>query len=248
MIRSRFLDGHQPLAFAHRGGAEEAPENSLAAFEAAVALGFRHLETDAHVTADGVVLAFHDHVLERVTDGTGQVADLSWATVSRARIGGTEPILRLDELLEAFDDVCVNIDAKHDAAVEPVAEVIRRAGAEDRVCLASFDDRRVARLRALVPGATCSLGARAVARLRTGLLRRAPAECAQVPPRARGVSLITASLVERAHRLGLQVHAWTIDDPAEMIRLLDLGVDGIMTDRPSVLRDVLLARGQWSDP
>lgn len=245
MIRTTFFDAPPPVAFAHRGGAGEAAENSLAAFRAAVDLGFSYLETDVHLTADGVVLAFHDDRLDRVTDGTGAIAELPWSEVARARIEGREPIPRLEELLEAFPDAHFNIDAKHDAVVEPLARVLEATGAARRVCVASFDDRRVARLRELLPGVAASLGVRAVARLRTGTLRAAPGQCVQVPPRARGVPIVTRRFVDRAHRLGLPVHVWTIDDPQEMADLLDLGVDGIMTDRPAVLREVLEARGLW---
>jgi glycerophosphoryl diester phosphodiesterase len=251
MIRTRFFDQPGPLAFAHRGGAVDAPENSMAAFESAVRLGYRYLETDAHVTADGVVLAFHDDALDRVTDRTGVIAELSWSEVRRARIGGEEPIPRLDELLAAFPDTFVNIDAKHDSAVEGVVEVVERTGAGDRVCLASFSDRRVAAMRARLPGVASSLGSRGVTRLLAGPAgrpARLDAECVQIPPQARGVALVTRRLVERCHRLGMQVHVWTVDDPDEMTRLLDLGVDGLMTDRPGVLRDVLRARGEWPEP
>jgi glycerophosphoryl diester phosphodiesterase len=247
---ARFLDSPTPIAFAHRGGASDAPENSMAAFQHAVDLGYRYLETDAHVTADGVVLAFHDHELDRVTDRRGRIAELPWSEVSRARIDGREPIPRLDELLEAFPDTCVNIDAKDDAVVGPMAEVVARAGAVERVCVASFVDRRVTELRALLPGVVSSLGSRGVARLVAGPAGR-PArlvgDCVQVPPSARGVPLVTRSFLARCHRLGLPVHVWTIDDPDEMRRLLDLGVDGLMTDRPAVLRDVLRERDQWPE-
>jgi glycerophosphoryl diester phosphodiesterase len=250
MIRTRFFDHPGPLAFAHRGGAVDAPENSMAAFEGAVRMGYCYLETDAHVTADGVVLAFHDHELDRVTDRTGTIAELPWSVVGEARIGGEEPIPRLDELLHAFPHAFVNIDAKHDAAVDGVIEVIERTGAGDRVCVASFSDRRVAAMRARLPGIASSLGSRGVTRVLAGPAGRAgrlEAECVQLPPQARGVPLVTRRLVERCHRLGMQVHVWTVDDPDEMRRFLDMGVDGLMTDRPAVLRDVLRERGAWTE-
>jgi glycerophosphoryl diester phosphodiesterase len=250
MIRSRFLDGPTPLAFAHRGGAIDAPENTMAAFERAVRMGYRYLETDAHATADGVILAFHDHELDRVTDRKGAVAALPWSFVREARIGGREPIPRLDELLDAFPDTFVNIDAKHDAAVDGVVEAIKRTGAQDRVCLASFSDRRITRMRGQLPGVVSSLGSRGVGRVLAGPAgrpARLAAECIQVPPYARGVSVVTRRMVDRCHRLGMQVHVWTIDDPAEMHRLLDLGIDGLMSDRLDVLRDVLVDRGQWNE-
>ena len=160
-----FLDHPGVLAFAHRGGAEEVPENSLAAFRHAVDLGYRYLETDVHLTVDGVLVAFHDDVLDRVTDSTGRLADLSWDEVSTARIAGTEPIPTLTELLEAFPDAQINIDAKADAVVPALSRILLEFEALDRVCLGAFSDSRLKRLRDL---------------LRTTLGRRLPGRLARV--------------------------------------------------------------------
>jgi glycerophosphoryl diester phosphodiesterase len=252
IARFAFLDHDGPLAFAHRGAHEPggAPENTMAAFTAAVDLGYLYLETDVHRTADGVLVAFHDDRLERVTDGHGIVAELTWDQVRQARVGGTEGIPLLDDLLEAFPDARFNLDPKHDAAVEPLADAIQAHDAVDRVCIAAFSDQRIARARELLGPRLCtSLGPRANAKLMASgrLLGRGPstAGATQVPLDHKGVPVLTPRFVRAAHRAGLQVHVWTIDDPAEMTRLLDLGVDGIMTDRATVLRDVLAARGQW---
>ena len=250
MTRWAYLDHPGPLAFAHRGGASEHPENTMLAFESAVRLGYRYLETDVHVTADGVLTAFHDDVLDRVTDCTGRVCELPWSEVSRARIGG-EPIPLLEEILATWPDVRVNIDAKDDASVVPLAAVIDRAGAHDRVCVGSFQEARLRRFRRLTDGRVCtSMGRSAIVRLRTASYGppagRFGAGCVQVPVRSGRIQLADLRFVAAAHRRGLQVHVWTIDDPVEMDRLLDLGVDGIMTDRPAVLREVLEGRGQWA--
>ncbi|WP_421120004.1 glycerophosphodiester phosphodiesterase [Aquihabitans daechungensis] len=245
-----FLDHPGPLAFAHRGGAGDWPENTMPAFEGAVALGYRYVETDAHVTADGICLAFHDDRLDRVTDRTGIIAELSYQEVRQARVDGREPIPLLEDLIGAFPDVRVNIDPKHDAAVDALAAVIERTGAIDRVCVGSFSDQRITRLRAALGPRLCtSLGPKAIARLRGGSFGlpagRIDGGCAQVPHKYKGVAVTDRRFVERSHAAGLQVHVWTIDDPTEMHDLLDLGVDGIMTDRPAVLRDVLRSRGAW---
>jgi glycerophosphoryl diester phosphodiesterase len=221
----------------------------MAAFEAAVRLGYRYLETDVHVTADGVLVAFHDDTLDRASDGTGRISELPWAEVSRARVDG-ETIPLLEDLLAAFPGARVNIDPKEDSAVEPLAEVIRRTGAVDRLCVGSFSDRRLARIRRLVGRRLCtSLGPGGVARLRLASIGAPvgplPAPCAQVPVRARGIGLVDRRFLTAAHRRGMQVHVWTIDDEGEMERLLDLGVDGLMTDRPGVLKKVLERRGHW---
>jgi glycerophosphoryl diester phosphodiesterase len=263
--RRVFLDWPQPIPFAHRGGAGEHPENTMPAFAAAVQLGYRYLETDVHLTADGVVMAFHDAVLDRVTDRSGAIAALAAAEVEAADAGwafsadggASHPhrgkgvrVPRLDALLDAWPGVRVNIDPKSDAVVAPLVEVLRRHGAFERVCVGSFSDARIARVRVLSGERICtSMGPRATAvawaACRSGRIPRQGADCLQIPVSTRGVRLATPALVRAAHRCGLAVHIWTIDDAAEMERLLDMGVDGIMTDRLAVLRDVLQRRGIW---
>lgn len=247
-----FLDHTGPLAFAHRGGASDAPENTMPAFARAVELGYRYVETDVHVTADGVLLAFHDDVLDRVTDRTGVVAELPWSEVGAARVDGIEPIPRLEDLLGTWPDLHVNIDPKHDGAVDPLADAIARTGAIDRVCVGSFSDRRLARLRRRLGDRLCwSHGPAGIVRARLGSVGvpvgPLHAACVQVPVRQGRLPIVDQRFVRFVHRRGLQVHVWTIDDPDEMDRLLDLGVDGIMTDRPGVLREVLERRGAWCD-
>ncbi|MFP5319958.1 MAG: glycerophosphodiester phosphodiesterase [Acidimicrobiia bacterium] len=246
-----FLDHPGPIAFAHRGGAGDLPENTMSAFQRAVDLGYRYLETDVHVTADGVVVAFHDDVLDRVTDRTGRIADLPWAEVRSAVVGDDERVPSLEDVLGTWPEVRVNIDPKHDASVRPLVEVLRRARAFDRVCVAAFSDRRLALVRRLTGNQVCTaLGPRDIGRLRVaawGAALTGPiaGACVQIPVRHGRVVLADRRFVTAAHRRGLPVHVWTVDDPATMGSLLDLGVDGIMTDRPAVLRDVLEARGQW---
>ena len=245
-----FLDHPGPVAFAHRGGAGDWPENTMPAFENAVSLGYRYLETDVHVTADGVLVAFHDDHLDRVTDRTGLIGALPWSEVRRARVGG-EAIPLLEDLLGTWPEVRVNVDPKHDAAVDPLVAVIERTGAHDRVCVAAFSDARLARFRRLTANRVCTgTGPREIARVRIAAYGvpagRTGAACVQVPVRHGRVVLADRRFLAAAHRRDLPVHVWTIDDPDEMERLLDLGVDGIMTDRPAVLKEVLQRRGQWA--
>jgi glycerophosphoryl diester phosphodiesterase len=249
-----YLD-HTPVALAHRGFAPDGRENSMAAFAAAVDLGYRYVETDVHATRDGVVLAFHDATLDRVTDGRGRVADPPWATARLARIGGTDPIPTLEDLLGTWPELRVNIDIKASRAISPTVEVIERTGAHDRVCIASFSDaRRRAVVRALsrpvaTSGGTSTTAAfLAAARLGSAAaVRRAvrDVDCLQVPERQGPVPVVTRRSVAAAHAAGVQVHVWTVNDPADMRRLLDLGVDGLVSDRADLLRDVLRQRGQW---
>jgi glycerophosphoryl diester phosphodiesterase len=245
-----FLDWPGPIPFAHRGGASEVPENTMPAFEHAIRLGYRYIETDVHITSDGVLLAFHDDVLDRVTDRKGVVEELPWSVVREAKVDGREPIPTLEALLDAWPDVRVNIDPKHDGAVEPLAATLRKCNAVDRVCVGAFSDERLERVRALLAGICTSLGP--IGTLQLGLAAQGedipdlPAPCVQVPTHYLDTEIVTPAFVDTAHRRGMQVHVWTIDEPDEMTRLLDLGVDGIMTDRPKVLREVLERRGQWT--
>ena len=244
--RHPFLEWDGPLPFAHRGGASDAPENTMPAFEYAVNLGYRYIETDVQVTADGVLVAFHDNDLRRTTGRVGKISQLPWREVSKALVNGEAPIPLLEDLLAAWPDVRVNIDCKTDAAAPALISTLKRTATLERVCVGAFSDRRIARIRAALGTDLCTaLGPGSVAALKFGQLRRTKALCAQVPVRQGPLTVTDRRFVERAHRLGLQVHVWTIDAAPEMRRLLDLGVDGIMTDRPQVLRDVLESRGQW---
>jgi len=250
--RYPYLDSPAPLAFAHRGGAAGGDENTAGAFTRAVDLGFRYVETDVHGTADGVAVVVHDPRLDRVAGTRGSVARMRWADLATVRVGGAATVPRLDEVLDAWPKTRFNIDVKADGGIRPAVDAVRRTAAGDRVLLASFSDRRLAGLRALAgPAVATSLGRRAVARLRiasvTGARLRLPASvvAAQVPVRYNRVRVVDRRFVAYCHRIGLQVHVWTIDEPAEMRELLDLGVDGIMTDHVDVLRDVYLSRGHW---
>jgi glycerophosphoryl diester phosphodiesterase len=252
MARFPFLDWPGPLAFAHQGAHADGQtgENTMASFEAAVALGYRYLETDAHATADGVLVAFHDDHLDDLTDRPGAIGDLPWSEVRAARVRGRHEIPLLEDLLTAWPDVRVNIDPKHDAAVDPLVDLIQRTGTIDRVCVGAFSDTRLARIRAALGERICtSMGPRQVRRLfaaaRGVPAGRFSAACVQVPVRHGPVPLVTRRFVATAHRRDLQVHVWTINDADEMHRLLDLGVDGIMTDRPEVLKAVLEERDAW---
>nr|WP_238338424.1 glycerophosphodiester phosphodiesterase [Pedococcus badiiscoriae] len=242
---------------AHRGGAKLPAnvrlENTLPAFREAVRMGYRYLETDVHATADGVLLAFHDASLDRVTDGSGRIAEIPYAAVQSARINGTEPIPLLSDLLEELPDARINIDVKAPGAIEPLAEVIRSHDAIDRVCVGSFSDRRLRAVRRLLgPRLATAAGPAEVAALRLAPQRiagwlRSPAPVLQIPTGHlvgnRRLDLVTPALVDRVHAMGKHVHVWTVDDAAEMHRLFDLGVDGIVSDRIDTLAAVLTDRG-----
>ena len=259
-----FLMVSGPIAVAHRGGAGEAPENTLPAFELAIQLGFRYLETDVHLTLDGVLVAFHDARLDRTTDRTGAIAELTIAEVEAADAGWsftpdggqTFPfrgkgvrVPRLEELLGRWPEARVNIDPKADRSVEPLVGLLDRLETWDRVCIGAFSDRRIARIRRLSRGRACtSMGPLAIAAARVaatvaGRIPRAGANCVQVPLRDGPVEIVTRRFVRAAHRADLPVHVWTINDEPTMNALLDMGVDGIMSDELRLLREVFASRG-----
>ncbi|MEZ0163488.1 glycerophosphodiester phosphodiesterase family protein [Kineococcus sp. LSe6-4] len=256
--RHAFCAWDGPIAMAHRGfaaGPTAGLENTLPAFAAAVDLGYTYLETDVRATADGVLLAFHDEHLDRVTDGHGDLSALTWPQVRRLRVAGREGVPRLEDVLGTFPTARFNLDVKTRTAVAGLGDVLARTRAHGRVLVTAFDDRR--RRAALAATGTdeatsaSSLGtalALVGSRLHLpALTRRALAglDAVQVPARHGGLEVVSARFVDAVHRAGAQVHVWTVDDPAQIGALLDLGVDGIITDRADVLKDVLSARGQW---
>lgn len=241
-------------ALAHRGGySPDAPvelENTMAAFTAAHSLGFRYLETDVRATADGILVAMHDSRLDRVTDVKGAVADLLWEDIARARIGGSESVPRLPDLLDAFPNARFNIDIKHGRAVEPLAALLQ-GHARERVCVSSFSTAYISQFRRHTRGlvATGASPLEVKAFLVPGLRRYWPldGQAFQIPNRdpRTGVQLVTPGLIAAAHARGAKVHVWTINNRSEMGRLLDLGVDGIVSDDLLTFKDVLLTRGMW---
>ncbi|SDE09725.1 glycerophosphodiester phosphodiesterase [Streptomyces prasinopilosus] len=250
-IRHPYLDHPGPIAFAHRGGAADGLENTVRQFRCAVEAGYRYIETDVHVTRDGRLVAFHDATLDRVTDGAGPIARLPWREVEQARVAGREPVPLFEELLAVFPGVRWNVDVKAEPALLPLLELIERTNAWDRVCLGSFSEARVVRAQRLAgPRLATSYGTRGVLNLRlrswgVPVTVRGSAVAAQVPEVHSGVPVVDRRFVRAAHARGLQVHVWTVNEPERMHRLLDLGVDGIMTDHIGTLREVLEDRGIW---
>lgn len=247
-----YLDHDGPIPFAHRGGASEAPENTMSAFQDAVSLGYRYLETDVHATSDGVLVAFHDDDLSRTCGEPGNIKDMTWEELRRVKVHGREHIPLLADILHAFPDVKINIDCKTDNAVHPLVDVLTDHNCLDRVCIGSFSDKRLIALRKHFGSRLCtSMGPRQVAQLLLAsktshkVAKSLSQVVAQIPVRQAGIHLTNKRVLSTAKRLGIAVHVWTIDDEAEMNTLLDAGVDGIMTDKTRLLRDVFVQRQLW---
>ncbi len=225
----------------------------MPAFEHAVSLGYRYLETDVHLTADGELVAFHDADLQRTCGVDVTIAASTWSELSELRVDGREPIPLMTDLLDRFPDARFNIDCKSDAAAPALVQLVRDRDLLARICIGAFSHARLTKLRSLLGAGllTCA-SPQEIARLRlTGRIAPTARRVAQVPVHAsssgvgRRVNVVNQRFVRASHGRDIAVHVWTIDDPAEMHRLLDLCVDGIMTDRPEVLRGVLAERNEW---
>lgn len=225
----------------------------MTAFQAAVDLGFTYVETDAHGTSDGVAVALHDASLNRTTDGQGHVSDLSWTEVRTARIGGVEPVPTLEELLGTFPDLRVNVDVKGASGIAPIAAAVERTQSHHRVCIASFSAARRNATVALLtkPVATSAATGEATRYFARGTVSRTlpralqHVDALQIPWKVGGMRVLTSRHISAAHAADRAVHVWTVNAPADMERLLDMGVDGLVSDRADLLKEVLVRRGQW---
>jgi glycerophosphoryl diester phosphodiesterase len=250
-----YLSGPHPRAYAHRGwhlDDLDGCENTLAAFRRAVDEGFAYLELDVHASADGVAHVHHDARLDRTTDGSGALAARTSAELAGVLVRGREPIPRLDEVLAALPDTRITIELKATAAVAPMLAAVEAADAWHRVCVGGFDQSWLTAARDAGGQRLCtSMAQRDVLALRSKAWLRGVevlplrGDLAQVPVRFGPLTVVDRRFLDTAHAAGREVHVWTVDDPAEMDRLLDLGVDGLLSDRPDLLRATLEKRGQW---
>ena len=255
-----YLAAPRPRAFAHRGwhvGELAGLENTLAAFQRARDEGYAYVETDVHATRDGALVVHHDATMRRVAGHPGVLRAMDWSEVAPVRVRGREKLPRLEEALEALPGMRFNVDLKSPGTLRPMLELLERDDVAERVAVASTDEGRLRAVRQrfgdrVVTGvsARAALSLRARSVLPGRLSRHVPVggDLAQLPVRFGGLPVVDTTTLWAAHEAGLEVHVWTIDRASEMHRLLDLGVDGLMTDRPDVLRDVLVVRDEWDGP
>lgn len=253
-----------PAPIAHRGSRLLWPENTMEAFQGAIDLGIAYLETDLHTTADGVIVCIHDDTVDRTTDGTGPVSGFTYQELTTLDAGyrhqsGGHPfrgrglsVPRLDEVVTAFPHARMIVDLKEDGMEAALADLIQRHDLTGRIIVGSFSDLRLTEFNRIAGGTIpVSTGqttsASWVLASKVGRGVSGPASALQLPIQMRGVPVVTSRLVEVAHGRGVAVHVWTVNDPSEMHALLDLGVDGIVTDRPDLLKEVLVSRGDWKD-
>jgi glycerophosphoryl diester phosphodiesterase len=246
-----YLDSPVPRVFAHRGLAIDAPENTLLSFARAVAIGVEYIETDVHASHDGVAVIAHDPSLDRVAGRKVRVSQLTMSELRKVDLGHGQGFPSLAEALDAFPETKFNIDVKSKDAVPGTIAAITKAGAQDRVLVSSFDERRRALALRGLPGVVSSASARrflpALLAGKVGFspgLRRSMRGlvAVQVPEKAVGLRVTTAKMVRALHDAGIEMHVWTVNDPVRMDALLDLGVDGIVTDRADLALEVVRHR------
>ncbi len=235
----------------------------MEAFAGAFEMGYRHLETDLHMTADGVLVCIHDDSVDRTTDGKGPVASLNFAELGKLDAGyrhaGPEGfdfrgkgirVPSFEELVLSYPEASIVVDLKVDGMSAALAALVDRLGIHDRLIVGAFSDDRLAEFREATHGRVATSTGPVLSRMwvlasRVGRGGGGEAKALQLPQRMRGVRVVDEKLVRTAHLAGLQVHVWTVNDSAEMNTLLDIGVDGLVTDRPDLLKEVLVGRGEW---
>lgn len=265
-MRREVLNHELPIAMAHRGSGVLWPENTLVAFQGAVDLGYRYLETDLHATADGVLVALHDDTLDRTTDGTGPVWKHTLEHVQSLDAGyrfdavhhfphrGTGVrVPTLEEIVTTFPDALLTVDLKQNGLEPLLVDAVHRLDLWDRLIVGSFRDSRIRRFRRLtgarVATSTGPLAtARAIMAARSRRPLRVQADALQIPMRRGSVEVVTPTLIEAAHAADKHVHVWTVNDPQDMVRLLDMGVDSIISDRVDTLKEVMISRGGGGPP
>ena len=252
----KFLSFEHPLRFAHRGSTILWPENTLKAFQGAAGYGCQYIESDLHMTRDGIIVLFHDDKLERLTNGRGKIKNWDWEDLRRLDAayyfkpdqnfplrGKNISIPSLEEAVTAFKNIMFNLDLKQPCMEPALSEFIKKHRLQDRVLITSFNDFRTRRFQKLLKTASSAgIIETALNRIWTGLGGRAyktRAEAWQVPVKKGCFNVINKRLINAAHKAGIQVHAWTVNEPAEMDRLLKMGVDGIVTDRIDILTRII---------
>lgn len=246
-----YFSSAPPRVLAHRGLALEAPENTLLAFAKSMAIGVVDLETDVHESSDGVAIISHDPTLERVAGRKVRVNHLTAPELRRVDLGDGQNFATLEEALDAFPDARFNIDVKSSGAIEPTINAVRAVNAVNRVLVSSFSEARQRATVKGLPGVATSASMGAMARVlavsKLGLTKRvvsmlAGYDALQIPERWKGVRIVSPPLIQSAHDAGIEVHVWTVNEPDDMHRLLDLGVDGLVTDRADLAVEIIRSR------
>ena len=232
-----FLDS-EFQGFVHRGDTSIFLENTIEAFQSAVSLGYLYLETDLRETSDGKIITFHDPNLKRITGANITISETKFSDIRMRRLPSRETIPTIDELLEEFPDSFFNMDLKVNQIEEKVLKKINSHNALERVCLGSFNSRTIKKINSLEPKILTSMGISQVIMYKF-FQKKNLSKLIQIPTHWKGIKVITKKFIDRLHNDGLKVHVWTVNKETEMQSLIDLGVDGIMTDNASGLIKVM---------
>ena len=232
-----FLDS-EFQGFVHRGDTSIFLENTIEAFQSAVSLGYQYLETDLRETSDGKIITFHDPNLKRITGANITISETKFSDIRMRRLPSREIIPTIDELLEEFPDSFFNMDLKVNQIEEKVLKKINSHNALERVCLGSFNSKVIKKINSLEPKILTSMGISQVIMYKF-FQKKNISKLIQIPTRWNGIKVITKKFIDRLHNDGLKVHVWTVNKETEMQSLIDLGVDGIMTDNASGLIEVM---------
>ena len=228
-------------AFAHRGGANDFVENTLEAFEQSINLGFKYIEIDVRATKDNKLVIFHDPDLKRMLNLEIDISSINYDELSNYKINGVHKIPTFLETVSSWPNINFNIDPKSDKSAELLIGELKSVGNLDRFCVGSFDSTKLNKIRNAFDNKLCtSMGTNEVINfyfLRFFGINSINTPCLQLPYYKNGFKIITAKLIRDAHKFNKKVHAWTIDDPKEISELLDMGIDGIMTDSPELLKN-----------
>ena len=232
-----FLDS-EFQGFVHRGDTSIFLENTIEAFQSAISLGYQYLETDLRETSDGKIITFHDPNLKRITGANITISETKFSDIRMRRLPSRETIPTIDELLEEFPDSFFNMDLKVNQIEEKVLKKINSHNALERVCLGSFNSKTIKKINSLEPKILTSMGISQVIKYKF-FQKKNLSKLIQIPTHWKGIKVITKKFIDRLHNDGLKVHVWTVNKETEMQSLIDLGVDGIMTDNASGLIKVM---------
>ena len=228
---------------AHRGGSIESYENTLASFAYAQSIGCKYIETDVQVSLDGIPYIFHDESLDRITGIKGIFSSITSSEIDKIRIFNDHPIPKLDAALKEFPELFFQIDLKTDLVAIPALEVIKKNNAEKRVCIASFNSNRLKQVKENYPEMCLSMGPKEVAKLLLasfGLFKgEIPGDCLQVPIYSHGIKVVTKRFIKFVQSRNLKIMVWTINDEKTLKKLINMNVDGIITDTPKLLTKLL---------
>jgi len=238
------------IPIAHRGASLLAGENSFEAFKKANDLGYKLLETDVHGSKDGTAYIFHDESLQRLTGDNKKIYNLRDRDIDSIKINNSTIIPRLSDIFEELPSNFFNLDAKTWQAVAPMAQTIKQTQFQSKVCIGSFNNSRINKiLKELGPETCHSMGTSSVLKFYfsaySGFKLDFSAQCIQLPIAQFGISLMTQNIIRHAKRLNIKIHFWTVNDAPTIKKLIDLNVNGIMTDDCVLLRKIMLEHGKW---